>query len=224
MLAFPLNPVDPMLASTSTYLPHSALHLAAPPIAGPSECFPSSSVWSALSFYESVPRAISPAPSTSRASDYDSLVASTPRWNPLNAHGSDETHRLLSSFGPRRAPSPFPGRGNGGVNHASSGPQRDPTSARPASASQSSRRSVSPPTPDVLYSTPQRANRTERAGSIPDLSRVQLSDPEPAEDELDFERKFVPLAPLRKKAKARARRGPYARSAADLQRLVPPFG
>ncbi|TBU49818.1 hypothetical protein BD309DRAFT_976794 [Dichomitus squalens] len=232
MLAFPLSPVESMLASTSTYLPHSALHLAVPPMPGPSDCvtgFPSSSGWSALSFYESVPRAISSAPSTSRTRDYDEVVYSIPsvsRWEHLDAPKSEETRRSLTPFGPRRAPSPFPGRGNGGMDFVSTEFQRGAASARPSSAPQFLRHSVAASAPDVSSAgASQRVKKTGPTGSsynAPDVSRGRHADPEPTEDELDFERKLVSLPSLRKKV--RTHRGPHARSAADIQKLVPPFG
>lgn len=98
------------------------------------------------------------------------------------------------------------------------------TSLPPTSAPPFLCRSVTPALQSQV--TSGRARRSEPACAIPDLSRVLLSDPEPTatddDAESEFERKFVPLAPHR--AKVTRLRGPHARSVADVQRFLPPFG
>ncbi|PIL35789.1 hypothetical protein GSI_02519 [Ganoderma sinense ZZ0214-1] len=275
MLALPPRPVDAMLAQPS-YLPHQALHLAAPPLPGSSAyspAFPSSSIWSALSFYEPVPRAISPAPSTSRPPSSNTSLCSTPSVS-RSAHRKPETDNLdaitdnlrptLSPIETRRPPTPFPH-----ASHRGSFPFQSRQTALstapclPASPSAGAalengdlaivaephydRVSASPPpssappflcrsvTPFIAADAPStlqsqvalgRVRRSQLSEPIPDLSRVLLSDPEPSATEDDpgseFERKFVPLGPHR--TKVTKLRGPHARSAADVQRFLPPFG
>ena len=277
MLALPPRPVDAMLAPPTNYLAHQALQLAAPPIPGSSACspiFPSSSISSALSFYESVPRAISPAPSTRPRSSnaFRRFTSSKPRsgHRTIDSDGLDSITNgdcpTLSPVETRRAPSPFPHashRGsfpfqsrqttpspascfptsscagtaveNGDLAVTESNYDRASTSPPPSSTPPFLCRSITPridaDAPSVLESqaAPRRARRPESAAyAIPDLSRVLLSDPEPVstptkdDPESEFERRFVPLAPNR--AKVTRLRGPHARSVADVQRFLPPFG
>ncbi len=280
MLALPPRPVDAILAPPTNYnnMPHQALHLAVPPIPGLSAYSPvfppSSPIWSALSFYESVPRAISPAPSTGRTHSSNATLCSTPSISRSGHRKSesasldaftDTVHPTLSHLETRRAPTPFPH-----ASHRGSFPFQSrqtvfsSTSCFPASSSSSGaalengdlviaeppydRVSASTPstsappflcrsvTPSIDADAPSvlqphvasgRARRSELAESaLPNVSSVFLSDPEPTpiEDDLgsEFERRFVPLGPHR--AKVTKLRGPHARSVADVQRFLLPFG
>ncbi|KAI1797329.1 hypothetical protein LXA43DRAFT_409656 [Ganoderma leucocontextum] len=274
MLALPPRPLDPMLAPTSSYQPHQALHLAAPPIPGSSAyapSFPSSSIWSALSFYESVPRAISPPPSPRRAQS-STGIRSTPSISrsghrPTESDGlnatTDEVRPTLSPIETRRALSPFPhasrrgsfpfqsrqtalsptscfpasddvgvALGNGDLAIAESDYDRVSASSPPTSAPPFLCRSVTPlidaDAPKGLQSQVASGRaRRQSLQSLPALSPISRVCSFPTRSRRWHRTTSSSAGSSRSHRTARRSpgcAGPHARSAADVQRFLPPFG